>query len=118
MNIHTSLPAPFSVSQLAHRWGCSEGLIRKLIREGRLQCFRPGTLIRIAVSEVERYECQNMQTNIPSSDSAADLPSSGKNQMEQVIESAVAVSLPRKIGRAPKRKPVNFGKERILPPGP
>lgn len=27
---------PFSVPQLAARWGCSEGLVRKLIREGRV----------------------------------------------------------------------------------
>ena len=33
---------PFSVPQLADRWGCSEGLVRKLIRSGDLQCFRPG----------------------------------------------------------------------------
>jgi excisionase family DNA binding protein len=47
---------PLSVAQLAERWGCSQGLVRKLIREGRLQCFRPGQLIRIKAAEVERYE--------------------------------------------------------------
>lgn len=52
----TDQPRPYSVPQLAARWGCSDGLIYKLIREGRLQCFRPGTLIRIPAAEVERYE--------------------------------------------------------------
>ena len=42
---------PFSVPQVAERWGCSEGLVRKLIRSGELACFRPGTLIRIAAAE-------------------------------------------------------------------
>ncbi|HUD91212.1 hypothetical protein, partial [Sphingobium sp.] len=37
-NINT--PAPFSVAQLADRWGCSTGLVRKLIDSGALQCFR------------------------------------------------------------------------------
>lgn len=49
-------PRPFSVPQLAERWGCSQGLIRKLIRAGDLPCFRPGNLIRISAAEVERYE--------------------------------------------------------------
>lgn len=51
-----STPAPFSVTQLAERWGCSTGLVRKLIDAGSLQCFRLGILIRIRVAEVERYE--------------------------------------------------------------
>ena len=49
-------PKAFSVPQLAKRWGCSDGLVYKLVKEGRLQCFRPGTLIQIAATEVERYE--------------------------------------------------------------
>lgn len=49
MNAPANIPiaSPFSVPQLAHRWGCSEGLIRKMIRDGRLHCFRPGTLIQM-----------------------------------------------------------------------
>lgn len=31
---------PFSVPQLAERWGCSDGLIYKLIRSNRLHSFR------------------------------------------------------------------------------
>ncbi|MDK2756423.1 MAG: hypothetical protein KYX66_06775 [Blastomonas fulva] len=50
---------PFSVRSLADRWECSEGLIRKMIRNGTLQSFTIGTLIRIPVSEVERIECKS-----------------------------------------------------------
>ena len=60
-------PAPFkqadamalSVQQLAQRWGCSEGLIRKMIRDGDLHCFRPGALIRISAAAVygARFIC-------------------------------------------------------------
>jgi excisionase family DNA binding protein len=56
MRTNPSMPddrRPFSVPQLAERWGCSQGLVRKLIRDGRLQCFRPGALIRISAAEVE-----------------------------------------------------------------
>lgn len=66
------LARPFSVPQLAHRWGCSEGLIRKMIRDGRLQCFRPGTLIRISAAEVERFECQQQAMMTPTASIAAD----------------------------------------------
>src|SRR3546814_5709674 len=47
---------PYSVPQLAERWGCSDSMIRKLINEGELQSFRIGVLIRISAAEVERYE--------------------------------------------------------------
>ncbi len=50
--------APYSVARLAERWECSERLIYKLIERGDLQCFRPGSLIRISAAEVERFECQ------------------------------------------------------------
>lgn len=49
-------PAPLSVAQLAERWGCSTALVRKLIDKGEVKAFRLGTLIRIPVAEVERYE--------------------------------------------------------------
>lgn len=47
---------PFSVRRLADRWSCSEGLIRKMIKNGMVQSFTIGTLIRIPMSEVERIE--------------------------------------------------------------
>lgn len=47
---------PYSIEQLAERWDCGEGLIRKLVTEGRLPSFRIGTLIRIPAVEVDRFE--------------------------------------------------------------
>ncbi|OWQ95124.1 helix-turn-helix domain-containing protein [Sphingopyxis witflariensis] len=47
---------PYSVAQLADRWGCSGNVVRKLINQGELQCFRIGSLIRIPAAEVQRFE--------------------------------------------------------------
>lgn len=46
----------YSVADLAKRWACSEGLIRKMIRDGKLAKIGGTSLIRISVAEVERYE--------------------------------------------------------------
>jgi excisionase family DNA binding protein len=97
---------PLSVPQLAERWGCSEGLIYKLIRKGDLHCFRPGALIRISAAEVERYECQASNENTPSSGSVA---ASQSPSPILTPGSAAAASSPRKIGRAPRRKRANSG---------
>lgn len=105
---------PFSVPQLADRWGCSEGLIRKLIRDNRLQCFRPGALIRISATEVERYECEVNQQNTPSKGSSKDLPSSIEARTENVsVEGST-----RKIDRAPRRKRATSGKGQTVLRGP
>src|SRR3546814_20892325 len=56
---------PYSVPQLAERWGCSDSMIRKLINEGELQSFRIGWLIRIRAAEAERYEKCPAETTIP-----------------------------------------------------
>jgi excisionase family DNA binding protein len=112
------LPPPFSVPQLAQRWGCSEGLIRKLIRNKRLQCFRPGSLIRISVAEVERFECQQqMTTHGASNDSGEGSPSSGGKPPAEP-EPAAEGNSPRKIGRAPKRKRAASGAMGTILPGP
>ncbi len=50
---------PWTVPNLALRWACSEGLIRKMIEKGELRSFRLGVLIRIPADEVARIECQN-----------------------------------------------------------
>lgn len=47
---------PYSIAQLADRWGCSDSMVRKLINQGKLQCFRIGNLTRIAAAEVQRFE--------------------------------------------------------------
>lgn len=89
---------PFSVPQLAYRWGCSEALIRKLIRDQRLQCFRLGALIRISASEVERFECES-SGSIPSNDCSADMQSSTSTKASASGEGSTA-----RIARAPRRK--------------
>ncbi|QOV95235.1 excisionase family DNA-binding protein [Novosphingobium sp. ES2-1] len=104
---------PFSVPQLAERWGCSEGLIRKMIRDGRLQCFRPGALIRISATEVERYECQVSQQNSPSSVSERVSRSSGEKTASAAVDNSH-----RSIGRAPRRKRESSGKGQTVLRGP
>lgn len=47
---------PLSLRQLADRWDCSEGLVRKMIERGELHSFRIGVLIRIPAVEVDRFE--------------------------------------------------------------
>lgn len=49
---------PFSVRSLSERWGCSEGAVRSVIRNGGLGHFRIGELIRIPADEVRRFECR------------------------------------------------------------
>lgn len=88
----------FTVASLAASWSCSEGVIRKLIRDGQLGCFRLGTLIRIRAEEVARFECQNT----PSNDSEAALPSSIETKPERDTASdyrpATVLGLKRKLG--------------------
>jgi excisionase family DNA binding protein len=84
----------YTVASLAEEWECSEGVIRKAIANGELGCFRLGTLIRIPVEEVRRFECQN----IASSDCEADMPSSGETRMESATDgsSKPKIAIPRK----------------------
>lgn len=64
----------YTVASLAEEWECSPGVIRKAIADGRLGHFRIGTLIRIPVEEVRRFECQTT----PCNDSAAASRLSGE----------------------------------------
>jgi len=48
---------PYSIRTLSERWDCHPDVVRRLVKSGALQSFRVGALIRIAWSEVERYEC-------------------------------------------------------------
>lgn len=88
----------YTVASLAAAWDCSEGVIRKAIADGKLGCFRIGTLIRIPAEEVRRFECQN----IPSNDSEADSPSSigtrTDNGTGKGFERPTALGLKRKRG--------------------
>lgn len=85
---------PYSVPQLAERWGCSDSMIRKLINQGELQSFRIGTLIRIAAAEVARFEAQPAPTDMRDNDA------------QPMTEGLAAVQSTnrRKIARAPRRK--------------
>jgi excisionase family DNA binding protein len=84
----------YTVSSLADEWGCSEGIIRKAIANGELGCFRLGTLIRIPVEEVRRFECQTL----PCSASEADMQSFGATKRESVGAGS------SKLPTAPQRK--------------
>jgi excisionase family DNA binding protein len=84
----------FTVATLAAEWECSEGVIRKVIATGELGCFRLGTLIRIPVEEVRRFECQAIQSNA----SEADMQSSG------VTNTASAAATRSKLPIAPQPK--------------
>ncbi|PQM29633.1 hypothetical protein CVO77_00430 [Sphingopyxis lindanitolerans] len=111
---------PYSIAQLADRWGCSDSMIRKLVNQGELQTFRIGALIRVSAAEVERYEkCPAEPSPIPSSDSGEGSPSSGESpQKSTPSKSAAVVNSPRKIGRAPNRKRAPSGKGPTIVRGP
>ena len=79
---------PYSVAQLADRWGCSGNVVRKLINQGELQFFRIGTLIRISAAEVQRYERAAAPTPIT----------------PPVEEAVPAAKPPRIIPRAARRR--------------
>ena len=92
---------PYSVAQLADRWGCSGNVVRKLINQGELQFFRIGTLIRIPAAEVQRYEGAAAPAPIT-------LP---------VDEAVPAPRPPRVIPRAPRRrKPIVVDRSKVYPP--
>lgn len=99
---------PFTVPNLAARWGCSEGLVRKMIDRGELSSFRLGTLIRIPAIEVAKIECHTA-----SNDFEADLLLSGKSTESDEGEH----SMPQ-IDRARKPRPADFGKRATIHHGP
>lgn len=89
----------YDVPRLAARWGCSDGLIRNMIRRGELATFRLGNLVRIPAAEVERIECQTFRS--PSRDCEANTPSS----IETTTESVIVNRSSRPIVSVPKQKP-------------
>jgi len=94
----TETPRPLSVPQLAARWGCSDGLIYKLIKDGRLQCFRPGSLIRISMVEVERFEGQPAVVEVDRAESHATIA----DNRELEVQAALS---PPHIGRRRRKRP-------------
>ncbi|WP_323132806.1 helix-turn-helix domain-containing protein [Sphingobium lactosutens] len=117
----TALPEddrpPYSVQRLAERWECSPSMIRKLIDQGKLEVFYLGNLIRISAAEVEQYECRKV-THTPSRNSEEDSPSSGGKQKTEDSPKGVVVNSPRRIGRAPRRRPETSGREPTIVHGP
>lgn len=90
---------PYSIAQLADRWGCSDSIVRKLINKGELQCFRIGILIRIPAAEVQRYEA-----------TAAAAEAAVPPQPEPIAAPK------RVIARAPRRPMVIDRSKACLPP--
>jgi hypothetical protein len=98
----------YSVPRLAVKWQCSESLIRKLVKAGKLHSIPLGALIRIPASEVERFEC-----NTQSSASEVDMPLSGAP-----MESADAEPFTPPIGRAQRPRLGQFGRTATVHLGP
>lgn len=53
------------VEDLAARWGCSEGKVRRMIREGQLAALRLCNAYRIPEESVIAYEAENMTEKHP-----------------------------------------------------
>ncbi len=100
----------FTVPNLAARWECSEGLIRKMIERKELRSFRLGALIRVPADEVERIECQSLTQ---SSGSEENSPSSSTTE-----EKDDAGSCMPKIGRARRPRPDVSGLRATIHRGP
>jgi excisionase family DNA binding protein len=96
----TSLPErprrAFTVASLAAEWECSEGVIRKLIADGKLGHFRIGALIRIPSEEVSRFECQNIASNDSGADSPLSIGTRRGGATEKGYEPATVLGLKRK----------------------
>jgi excisionase family DNA binding protein len=91
---------PYSVAQLADRWGCSDSMIRKLIKQGQLQAFNIGVLMRISAAEVARYEAQTvaLAPRAATDDERPVAPAKPKGGR------AMVHATPRNIPRAPRRR--------------
>jgi len=51
--------AYMSVADVAKRWGCHRSIIYRQIDAGNLAALHIGQAIRLAVTEVERFEAEN-----------------------------------------------------------
>jgi excisionase family DNA binding protein len=88
----------FTVASLANAWECSEGVIRKLIRDGELGCFRLGTLIRIPAEEVARFECQNIQSSGSEVVTPSSIETLEDNDTERGFSQPTVLGLKRRLG--------------------
>lgn len=106
-------PGCFTVASLAVHWGCSEALIRNMIRRGELLRFKLGTLDRIPRAEVERIECQTIQ-NLPCSGSEAGSQLSGETRQGSVTVNRSS----QPTGSARRQRPGNGGGLATIVNGP
>ena len=94
---------PFSVVDLASRWGVSEHHIRNMLADGRLKGFRVGgRLWRISAGEVDRFECQTID-----SDGSKEDSSRFGTMPESAIAGRLSQILRQKHGRPSESSPVN-----------
>ena len=81
---------PFTVMDLAQRWGCTRQSVYAIIKEGKLRTFRVGgKLIRILPDEVLRWESGggSMPLENTGSDTSKGKPlSSGKTHKVRTAE--------------------------------
>ncbi|TQM94129.1 helix-turn-helix domain-containing protein [Roseinatronobacter monicus] len=62
---------PLNPEQLADRWSCSAEMVRKLVKQGKLDGFRVGSLYRILSDSILEYEkCQNSKSDACAGDTA------------------------------------------------
>ena len=74
----------FTVKQLAERWNVTRSYIYKQISEGKLKSFPAGgTLKRITIEEVERWEAGG--ENLPSSLTASETTGSDGSSINSAL---------------------------------
>lgn len=101
---------PYSIAQLADRWGCSDSVVRKLISQGELQCFRIGILIRVPAAEVARYEasaahCNEPVTATPHLETDASPPPPARKTVDAAFSKRVMESGKRRRAPISRRRP-------------
>ncbi|WP_394355396.1 helix-turn-helix domain-containing protein [Halocynthiibacter styelae] len=88
---------PFTPETLAARWDCSAETIRAMIRDGKLNAFRVGRMMRIAQATVEQFECTTS-----GSDASKDaLSSCGTTATENVAAIVLRHTTPRRQSAKP-----------------
>lgn len=93
--------ATYSVQALAIRWDCSRSHVYRMVERGEIESFSIGGLLRIRSSEVERIECQTMQ----SKGSEAVGQSSGETTKAKDID----MRSTRPVGLKPRQKRASAG---------
>lgn len=90
--------APFTVTELAERWKCSDQHIYNLVKSGALRCIRLGKLIRIPAQAVEKFECGSSNTEESGALNSVTPPEPGGAQASETSTRR------QKIVRLPSRR--------------